>query len=89
MTTTKQTIAMQYVDLNAKLLVANIKSGYCIEEVNEQYAKALELLEALLDLKVSNMKSYDKADETDEDRNRRRSIAKNNKLELISLITQL
>ena len=80
---------MQYVDLNAKLLVDNIKSGYCADETREKYAKALELLEALLDLKVSNIKSYDKADETDEDRNRRRSISKSSKLELISLITQL
>jgi hypothetical protein len=88
METTTQSVAMQYVDLNASLLVDNIKNGYCSDDSKELYAKALMLLESLLDLKISNVKSYSN-EETDEDRKRRRSITKTEKLELISIITQL
>ena len=89
MNTTTQSLAMKYVDLNARLLVDNIKNGYCSDETKEQYAKALTLLESLLDLKISNIKSHGNDNETDEDRKRRRSITKTEKLELISIITQL
>lgn len=89
MNTTTQSATMQYLDLNARLLVDNIKNGYCSDETREQYAKALMLLESLLDLKISNIKSHSNDAETDEDRTRRRSITKTEKLELISLITQL
>jgi len=89
METTTQSLAMKYVDLNSKLLVDDIKNGYCSDETREQYAKALELLNSLLYLKISNIKSYDNDAETDADRKRRRSITKTEKLELISIITQL
>jgi replicative DNA helicase len=89
METTTQSLAMKYVDLNSKLLLDDIKNGYCSDETKEQYAKALELLNSLLYLTISNIKSYDNDAETDADRKRRRSISKTEKLELISIITQL
>jgi len=80
---------MKYAEHNASQLVDKIKNGYCGDETKEKYAKALDLLNELFDLKVDNVKSYGNENETDEDRKRRRSISKTFKLELIALVTEL
>jgi len=89
MNTALELIAMEYLDLHAKNLVKNIRDGYVSDETKQKYALALDLLDELLELKIKNIDSYGIYNNTNEDKERRWSIAKSKKLELISIITQL
>jgi len=84
----KESVALQYVEFNATRFVANTRDEFCADSTKEKYAKVLDLLVSLFDMKLANVKCIDDESKRDE-RELRYRVSSTEKLELIKLITEL
>ena len=85
-----QTLHMTYLKLNCNSIQKHIESGILLESQQQQYAKAVELLEDIIRLQVRNIEGILSTHPEDISmRDIRRSVKANEKLELIALIASL